>query len=69
MAYEEELAERIRQLIGSDLELTEKKMLGGLAFLICGKHGHRRKQRGWRHGPRRSPRSRTPCWQRRRPRL
>ena len=26
----------IRQLIGSDLELTEKKMFGGLAFLIRG---------------------------------
>ena len=36
VAYDEELAERIRQLIGSDPELTEKKMFGGLAFLICG---------------------------------
>jgi TfoX N-terminal domain len=33
MAYGEELAGRIRQLIGSDPELTEKKMFGGLAFL------------------------------------
>ena len=36
MAYDEELADRIRQLIGSDPELTEKKMFGGLAFLIRG---------------------------------
>ncbi len=36
MAYDEELARRIRQLIGSDPELTEKKMFGGLAFLIRG---------------------------------
>ena len=27
---------RIRQLIGSDPDLTEKKMFGGLAFLIQG---------------------------------
>jgi hypothetical protein len=36
MAYDEELAGRIRQLIGSDPKLTEKKMFGGLAFLIQG---------------------------------
>jgi hypothetical protein len=36
MAYDEELAGRIRQLIGSDSNLTEQKMCGGLAFLICG---------------------------------
>jgi TfoX/Sxy family transcriptional regulator of competence genes len=36
MPYEQELAGRIRQLIGSDPELTEKKMFGGLAFLIRG---------------------------------
>jgi hypothetical protein len=36
MAYDLELAGRIRQLIGSDPELTEKKMFGGLAFLIRG---------------------------------
>jgi hypothetical protein len=36
MAYDEELASRIRQVIGSDPALTEKKMFGGLAFLICG---------------------------------
>lgn len=36
MAYDEVLAGRIRDLIGPDPELTEKKMFGGLAFLIRG---------------------------------
>lgn len=36
MAYDQELAERIRQLIGNDPGLTEKKMFGGLAFMIGG---------------------------------
>lgn len=34
MAYDEALAARIRDLIGPDPELTEKRMFGGLAFLI-----------------------------------
>ncbi len=36
MAYDQELADRIRLLIGADAGLTEKKMFGGLAFLIGG---------------------------------
>lgn len=36
MAYDEELAERLRQLLDSEPRLTEKKMFGGLAFLIGG---------------------------------
>jgi hypothetical protein len=36
MAYDEVLASRIWELIGPDPELTEKKMFGGLAFLIRG---------------------------------
>lgn len=36
MAYDPELAGRIRQLISSDPEVTEKKMFGGLAFLVRG---------------------------------
>jgi TfoX/Sxy family transcriptional regulator of competence genes len=36
MAYDEELADRIREQIGSEPDLTEKKMFGGLAFLIAG---------------------------------
>lgn len=36
MAYDERLAERIRELINADHLTTEKKMFGGLAFLIGG---------------------------------
>jgi TfoX/Sxy family transcriptional regulator of competence genes len=36
MAYDQELAGRIRRLIGSDPDLAERKMFGGLAFLIGG---------------------------------
>ncbi len=36
MAYDEELADRIRELIGGEKRLTEKKIFGGLAFLIGG---------------------------------
>jgi TfoX/Sxy family transcriptional regulator of competence genes len=36
MAYDEELAERLRELLGTQPRLTEKRMFGGLAFLIGG---------------------------------
>lgn len=36
MAYDEELADRIRELLADEADLTEKKMFGGLAFLIAG---------------------------------
>ena len=36
MAYDEELAARIRELLAGEAGLTEKKMFGGLAFLIGG---------------------------------
>ena len=36
MAYDEALAERIRELIGDQRGLAEQKMFGGLAFLIGG---------------------------------
>jgi TfoX/Sxy family transcriptional regulator of competence genes len=36
MAYDEDLANRIRDLIFDEPHLTEKKMFGGLAFLIGG---------------------------------
>src|SRR5206468_287114 len=36
MAYDEELAERIRELLAGESGVTEKKMFGGLAFLIGG---------------------------------
>jgi TfoX/Sxy family transcriptional regulator of competence genes len=36
MAYDEDLADRIRGLVAGEAGLTEKKMFGGLAFLIGG---------------------------------
>ena len=36
MAYDEKLADRIRELVAGEPGLTEKKMFGGLAFLIGG---------------------------------
>ncbi len=36
MAYDEKLAARMRKLVGSGPGLTEKKMFGGLAFLVNG---------------------------------
>ena len=36
MAYDEELAERIRERVAGEAGLAEKKMFGGLAFLIGG---------------------------------
>src|SRR5437870_12360110 len=36
MAYDEDLAARISELVASESHLTEQKMFGGLAFLIGG---------------------------------
>ena len=36
VAYDPELADRIRELIVGEPDVTEKKMFGGLAFLIGG---------------------------------
>jgi len=36
VTYDEDLAERIRELVAGERGLTEKKMFGGLAFLIGG---------------------------------
>jgi TfoX/Sxy family transcriptional regulator of competence genes len=36
MAYDEELADRIRALLGDRAGLTEQKMFGGLAFMVGG---------------------------------
>jgi TfoX/Sxy family transcriptional regulator of competence genes len=36
VAYDEELASRIRELVAGEPQLTEKQMFGGLAFLIGG---------------------------------
>ena len=36
MAYDEQLARRIRELVSGEPGLTEQRMIGGLAFLIHG---------------------------------
>jgi TfoX/Sxy family transcriptional regulator of competence genes len=36
MAYDEHLANRVRELIAAEGEVTEQRMFGGLAFLIAG---------------------------------
>jgi len=36
MAYDEKLAARIRELVAGEQSITEKKMFGGLAFLVGG---------------------------------
>ena len=36
VAFDEDLADRIRELVGAESDLTEKRMFGGLAFLING---------------------------------
>ena len=36
MAYDEDLADRIRELLGPQKGVEEKRMFGGLAFLING---------------------------------
>jgi TfoX/Sxy family transcriptional regulator of competence genes len=37
VAYDEDVAHRLRELLASEAGITEKKMFGGLAFLL---HGH-----------------------------
>ncbi|MEW6683381.1 MAG: TfoX/Sxy family protein [Nitrospirota bacterium] len=37
MAYDELLAERVRRVVGPRPDVTEKKMFGGVAFLLKGK--------------------------------
>jgi TfoX/Sxy family transcriptional regulator of competence genes len=37
VAFDEDLANRIRELIAAEPDVTEKRMFGGLAFLIGGK--------------------------------
>ena len=59
MAYDEELADRIRELVAGEAGLTEQKMFGGLAFLDRRQHGGRRERPGRDARPRRPRRSRT----------
>lgn len=37
MAFDEGLAQRVREALGSRANVTEKRMFGGLAFLLDGK--------------------------------
>jgi TfoX/Sxy family transcriptional regulator of competence genes len=36
VAFDEDLAERIRELVAQERRITEKRMFGGLAFLVDG---------------------------------
>jgi TfoX/Sxy family transcriptional regulator of competence genes len=36
MAYDENLADRVRELIGAEAAVAERSMFGGLAFLVDG---------------------------------
>jgi TfoX/Sxy family transcriptional regulator of competence genes len=36
MAYDEDLANRIRELIANEADISEQRMFGGLAFLVAG---------------------------------
>jgi TfoX/Sxy family transcriptional regulator of competence genes len=36
MAYDEDLANRIRELIAAGADVSERRMFGGLAFLVAG---------------------------------
>lgn len=36
MAFDEELADRIRSLLGAEAAVTERRMFGGLSFLVDG---------------------------------
>lgn len=36
VAYDEELADRIRELLATERDVTEKRMFGGLTFLVGG---------------------------------
>src|SRR5919112_6423726 len=37
MAYDEDLANRLRELLADEDAVTEQKMFGGLAFLLAGR--------------------------------
>jgi TfoX/Sxy family transcriptional regulator of competence genes len=36
VAYDDELAERVREVVGAEPGMTEKRMFGGLGFLVYG---------------------------------
>ncbi len=65
MAYDEDLAERIRALVATERGLSEKKMFGGIAFLVGGNMAIAASGQGGIL-VRVDPDSRTSSWQRRR---
>lgn len=50
MAYDEKLADRVRKVLGKDDRVTERKMFGGIAFMLNGNMFQRRRQ-GRADGP------------------
>ncbi|WP_455356915.1 TfoX/Sxy family protein [Streptomyces sp. SYSU K217416] len=36
MAYDEDLAERVREILAVRTDVTERKMFGGIAFMVAG---------------------------------
>jgi TfoX/Sxy family transcriptional regulator of competence genes len=46
MAYDEELADRVRDVLAGEPGITEKRMFGGLAFLVDGHMGVSASSRG-----------------------
>jgi TfoX/Sxy family transcriptional regulator of competence genes len=46
MAYDEDLAERVRKLLGSVTGVSEQRMFGGLAFMVRGNLAIAASQRG-----------------------
>jgi TfoX/Sxy family transcriptional regulator of competence genes len=36
MAYDEELVDRVRELLSARAEVSERKMFGGIAFMVAG---------------------------------
>jgi TfoX/Sxy family transcriptional regulator of competence genes len=37
MAYDEQLADRVREALSARLEVSERKMFGGIGFMVAGK--------------------------------
>jgi hypothetical protein len=52
VAYDEDLANRIRELIASEDRYTEQKMFGGIGFMIDGHMALGGQWRGWPDDPR-----------------
>jgi hypothetical protein len=53
MAYDDDLAQRVRERLGAEEDIIERTMFGGLAFPPAREHGGRYHRRG-PHGARRS---------------